>query len=66
MNSSLDRPRILRECAVDLIRASDLIEQDATLAALESGHRRIRNVISELADIAAVVDARLRRLRAAA
>lgn len=46
-----ERPRLLRECAVDLIRASDLIGRDASQAAIESAHRRLERVIADLQEL---------------
>lgn len=41
-----DQGRLLRECAVDLIRASDLYEGEH--AARESAHARVLSVLREL------------------
>jgi hypothetical protein len=42
-----ERARVLRECAVDLIRASDLADGD-DFPAVDSAARRIGHVIAEL------------------
>lgn len=46
-----ERARVLRECAVDLIRASDLVDGD-DFPAVDSAARRIRHVIAELECVA--------------
>ena len=45
--SADERARVLRECAVDLIRASDLADSH-DFPAVDSAARRIRHVIAEL------------------
>lgn len=45
------RARILRECAVDLIRASDLADAN-DFTAVDSAARRVRHVIAELEIVA--------------
>jgi hypothetical protein len=52
--SAGDSARVLRECAVDLIRAGDLAESNA-FPAVDSASRRIRHVIAELELVAASV-----------
>jgi hypothetical protein len=61
-----ERARILRECAVDLIRASDLTDGD-DFPAVDSAARRIEHVITELELLAPQIRSRaqtLERLRA--
>jgi hypothetical protein len=65
MTRRAERARILRECAVDLIRASDLADGD-DFAAVDSAARRIRHVIAELENVAPQIRSRaewLERLR---
>jgi hypothetical protein len=45
--SAEERARVLRECAVDLIRASDLADSH-DFPAVDSAARRIKHVIAEL------------------
>ena len=45
--SAQERARVLRECAVDLIRASDLADSH-DFPAVDSAARRIKHVIAEL------------------
>jgi hypothetical protein len=45
--TAAERARVLRECAVDLIRASDLADSH-DFAAVDSAARRIAHVIAEL------------------
>jgi hypothetical protein len=59
--------RLLRECAVDLIRASDLANGDE-FPAVDSASRRVRHVIAELETMAPQIRNRaqwLERLAAA-
>lgn len=56
-----DRGRVLRECAVDLIRASDLV--DGSLAATESAHRRLRRVQRDLMELEHDVATRVKLLQ---
>lgn len=50
MIGGADRARVLRECAVDLIRASDLADaSNATLVEIQSD--RLRRVQADLAEI---------------
>ena len=59
--------RVLRECAVDLIRASDLADGDE-FPAVDSAARRVRHVIAELEVMAPQIRSRaqwLERLAAA-
>jgi hypothetical protein len=53
--------RVLRECAVDLIRASDLFDSDQ-FPAVDSALRRIDHVIAELELVAPQLRWRVQRL----
>lgn len=63
MTRRAERARILRECAVDLIRASDLAAGD-DFPAVDSAARRIRHVMAELEIVAPQVRCRAQWLDA--